>query len=470
MSLPRWAREAFRTALHLACDSAAVFLAFYIAYSVRFSWDWFAGHVPITGTDPGWEHWRRFLQAIVPLWILILASSCRLYSRSYASPFDRLLRIAQGTFLGTLATLVAAFLYSRLGYSRLTILIAGPSAMATVAVSHFFVLWIDGLLAAFEKTRPMLLIGGGKVSELIREHVTSKQPSRRIIETPELPGTEELIARAAREGIGEVVLVRTDVDRKILLELAETCESEEITFRMIPDLLELRLGEIQLDDSLGLPAYRLQHTQLTRANFLAKRIFDLFFSAAVLAGLSPVLAVIAILIRLDSKGPALFKQDRLGFRGEPFKAFKFRTMIVDAEKKLDQVKATENDQKGGFFKAKSDPRVTRVGRWLRRFSLDELPQFINVFFGTMSVVGPRPLALTTGEMEELIRNFGPTAKKRVNTMPGITGLWQVSGRSDISAEERFKLDMFYIENWSLGLDLEIILRTVPAMISGKGAY
>lgn len=225
-----------------------------------------------------------------------------------------------------------------------------------------------------------------------------------------------------------------------------------------------------MDGSLGLPAYRLQHTQMTWTNFAAKRAFDLIFSSVVLLSLSPVFILIAVLIRLDSKGPAFFKQGRIGYRGEPFEALKFRTMILDAESRVDAVKKEANDQEGGFFKAKADPRVTVVGKFLRRFSLDELPQFINVFFGTMSVVGPRPLALTTGEMESLVINFGSTAKKRVNTMPGITGLWQVSGRSDISAEERFKLDMFYIEHWSLGLDLEIILRTVPAMISGKGAY
>ena len=129
-----------------------------------------------------------------------------------------------------------------------------------------------------------------------------------------------------------------------------------------------------------------------------------------------------------------------------------------------------NDQKGGFFKAKEDPRITRVGRLLRRYSLDEFPQFINVFLGEMSVVGPRPLAEKTGEMEELIREFGPTAKKRLNILPGITGLWQVSGRSDVSSQQRFALDMFYIEHWSLGLDFQIVMKTVPAMLSGKGAY
>jgi lipopolysaccharide/colanic/teichoic acid biosynthesis glycosyltransferase len=165
----------------------------------------------------------------------------------------------------------------------------------------------------------------------------------------------------------------------------------------------------------------------------------------------------------------LYKQRRYGYKGRVFDAYKFRTMVVDAEKKIASVKHL-NDQKGAFFKSKDDPRVTRVGKWLRRFSLDEFPQFLNVVLGEMSVVGPRPLALTTGEVEALERDFGATAKKRMNILPGITGLWQVSGRSDVSSERRFSLDLFYIEHWSLGMDLEIILKTVPAMLFGKGAY
>ena len=144
-------------------------------------------------------------------------------------------------------------------------------------------------------------------------------------------------------------------------------------------------------------------------------------------------------------------------------------MVFDAESRIQSVKGM-NAHGGAFFKAKNDPRVTGVGRFLRRLSLDEFPQFINVLFGEMSVVGPRPLAVTTGEKEKLEADFGPTAKKRMNILPGITGLWQVSGRSDVDSAQRFALDMFYIEHWSLGLDLEIILKTGPAMVLGKGAY
>ncbi|MCR4295868.1 MAG: sugar transferase, partial [Elusimicrobia bacterium] len=208
---------------------------------------------------------------------------------------------------------------------------------------------------------------------------------------------------------------------------------------------------------------------LTRANFLAKRIFDVIFSALLLAATAPAWLVVCALIKLDSPGPVLFKQGRYGYKRKVFQAFKFRTMVADAEASIGAVKGL-NDQKGAFFKAKSDPRVTRVGKWLRRFSLDEFPQFLNALLGDMSVVGPRPLALTTGEVEALEREFGATAKKRMNILPGITGLWQVSGRSDVSSEQRFALDLYYIEHWSLGLDLEIIIKTPAVMAFGKGAY
>jgi lipopolysaccharide/colanic/teichoic acid biosynthesis glycosyltransferase len=208
---------------------------------------------------------------------------------------------------------------------------------------------------------------------------------------------------------------------------------------------------------------------MTRVNFTAKRAFDLSFCLLVflIAGLPWLLAV--LLIRLDSQGPALYKQKRYGYKSRIFYAYKFRTMVQDAESRVAAVKAAHAPS-GAFFKVKDDPRITRAGRWLRRFSLDEFPQFINVLMGDMSVVGPRPLALASGEMETLQREFGETAKKRMNTLPGITGLWQVSGRSDVASDQRFALDMFYIEHWSLGLDLEIILKTIPAILSAKGAY
>ena len=467
--IPRWLRHAVRVLLHLACDAGAVTLAFRLAYELRFHAGWFLSAFPLPGEDPGWQPYIRILFALVPMWLGVFWYSCELYAHSALGLADRFLLILKGTMLASLVTLAGTLIYGRLEYSRLMLILACPLALALVSLSQLFVLRIDAWLALFEETSPLLVVGGGKIAEVVRDNLRERHPGVEIHEVESFDDPERVLEAARAAGAREIVLVRGASGRPEVLALAEACESEGIGFKMIPDLLELRLGEIQMDDSLGLPAYQIKHTSLTEANYAAKRAFDIAFSLGVLAACSLPLGFIALFIRLGSPGPVLYRQQRMGYKGRPFDAFKFRTMVADAESRIETVKAASGPQ-GGFFKAKDDPRVTPIGRLLRRFSLDEFPQFLNVLRGEMSVVGPRPLALTTGEMEELIREFGSTAKKRTNILPGITGLWQVSGRSDVSSEQRFALDMFYIEHWSLGLDLQIILRTIPAMLFGKGAY
>lgn len=464
--IPRWLRHAGRVSLQLVFDGAAVAVAYALAYRLRFHNEWVSAFVPIQGEVPPWTLYASLLYAIVPMWLALYWYDSRLYSSAYRPGADRFLMILKGAILGSLATLAATFVYSRLEYSRLMLLIAGPLAVVLVSSSQFIVLQLDSLIARHEASTPLVLIGGGKTAELIRGNLLSRHPGLPIHQIEELKSADEALRAARGFGAREIVLTRSLKGNSAVLELAELCENAGIDFKMVPDLLELRLGELQMDDSLGLLAYRLQHTSLTRTNYAAKRVFDAAFSLLVLLVAGVPLAVIALLIKLDSKGPVLYRQKRLGHKGLVFEAFKFRTMHVDAEARLKDVRVPQ----GGFFKLKDDPRVTAVGRWLRRFSLDEFPQFLNVLRGEMSVVGPRPLAVTTGEMEELVREFGATAKKRMNMLPGITGLWQVSGRSDVDSRERFGLDMYYIERWSLGMDLEIILKTVPAMLFGKGAY
>lgn len=466
--MPRWLRLSFVRILRLAGDGAAVAAAHYAAYRLRFHSSWVVEHVPVIGVDPGWDLYARLLWLIVPLWLGVFWYSSRLYRHSWQSPFDLVIQAAKGTVLSSMAVLATTLLFGRLEYSRFMLLMACVLAGTGVLASHALADWVDDLLASWEKVQPMLIVGGGKASELLRENLKERHPNLPVIEREAIPTPAELEAAVAAEGVGEVVLVSSRDAQGKLLELAEACETAGLPLRMLPDLLELRMGELQFDESLGVPAYRLQHTQMTRANYYAKRAFDLVICLAVGLILGPFLLLLAALIRLDSAGPALFRQGRLGLRGQVFQAFKFRTMVVDAETQVADVKKEVGAK--GFFKAKDDPRVTRMGRFLRRYSLDEFPQFLNVLRGEMSLVGPRPLAVTSGEMESLIAQFGATAKKRMNILPGITGLWQVSGRSDISDEQRFALDLFYIERWSLGLDLEIVLRTVPAMLSGKGAY
>ena len=196
-----------------------------------------------------------------------------------------------------------------------------------------------------------------------------------------------------------------------------------------------------------------------------KRAFDIAASAALLLVLSPVLAVIALCVRCGDGGPAIFAQKRVGRDGEPIEFLKFRSMVVDAEARLAELQQKQRDRGNDvLFKMSDDPRITRVGRFLRRYSLDELPQLWNVLRGDMSLVGPRPA------LPSEVAGYDDDAHRRLAVRPGITGLWQVSGRSDLSWDDTVRLDLFYVDNWSFVQDLLILVRTVRAVVASRGAY
>ncbi|CAB4770736.1 unannotated protein [freshwater metagenome] len=212
----------------------------------------------------------------------------------------------------------------------------------------------------------------------------------------------------------------------------------------------------------GLPLIYVDEPQFTGGRRVVKRAVDLVGSVVGLVVLSPVLLMTAIVIRVTSSGPALFKQVRVGKAGQEFACWKFRSMYSDAEERLASL-ATSNEADGLLFKIRDDPRITPVGRFLRRSSIDELPQLFNVLGGSMSLVGPRPLAVAD-------EAFQGDERRRMLVRPGITGLWQVSGRGDQSWDEAVRLDLYYVENWSLSLDIAIMLRTLLAVVRGSGAY
>jgi exopolysaccharide biosynthesis polyprenyl glycosylphosphotransferase len=194
-----------------------------------------------------------------------------------------------------------------------------------------------------------------------------------------------------------------------------------------------------------------------------KRVTDIVLVGMGLIVLAPILALIALAVKLDSRGPVFYGQLRLGKDGRQFKMLKFRSMNVDADKRLSELKQ-QNEATGPLFKMRRDPRVTRVGRFIRRWSLDELPQLINVFRGEMSLVGPRP------PMPSEVAEYEDWQLGRLRAVPGVTGLWQVSGRSEVPFHDMVRLDLHYIRNWSLALDVEILLRTIPAVLTSRGAY
>lgn len=232
---------------------------------------------------------------------------------------------------------------------------------------------------------------------------------------------------------------------------------------MAPALTDIAGPRIHTQQVAGLPLIHVTTPTLDGGQGVAKRLFDVLVSTLLIIISSPVMAGVAILVKIESQGPALFKQERVGMEGEHFEMLKFRSMVVDAEQQLTEL-AQHSDGNGLLFKMKNDPRVTRVGKFIRKFSLDELPQLFNIFAGSMSLVGPRP------PLPSEVAAYEHDVRRRLLVKPGLTGLWQVSGRSNLSWQDSVRLDLYYVENWSLAGDLMILLKTFRAVFRGAGAY
>jgi exopolysaccharide biosynthesis polyprenyl glycosylphosphotransferase len=248
-----------------------------------------------------------------------------------------------------------------------------------------------------------------------------------------------------------------------ILDLLRHCQKRGVRAQVVPDLLQLSLNRVEFNNMAGIPMLSVRNVSLSQTSLLLKRLLDL--TIVILGGIPALLlmGLIAVAIKLDSSGPIIYSALRVGPDGKLFRMYKFRSMVDGAEAQKEEL-AHLNEADGPIFKMKHDPRLTRVGRFIRRTSLDELPQLYNVLLGNMSLVGPRPPLL------EEVEEYKPWHRQRLAVIGGITGLWQVSGRSDLTFDELCLLDIYYIENWSLMLDIRILLQTIPHSLFGRGAY
>lgn len=248
-----------------------------------------------------------------------------------------------------------------------------------------------------------------------------------------------------------------------VLELVDICRQHQTQPQVVPDLFQLGLNHVESSSMAGIPILTIRELNLSQAGQRAKRVIDLVLVALATGPALLITLILAIAIKLESPGPIFYSQERVGRFGKQFRMFKFRSMVVNAD---DQKGALQemNEASGPIFKIKNDPRLTRVGRLIRRLSLDELPQLLNIWRGEMSLVGPRP------PLPEEVAQYQPWHTRRLEVKGGLTGLWQISGRSDLTFDEGCLLDIYYIENWSLALDMRLILQTIPYLISGRGAY
>ena len=378
-------------------------------------------------------------QATIIALVFALASGQRFnsYFLFYGSLFFGIVYI---TTLRYAHTLLTGKLLEKAGYRRRALLVG--SGKHIEAVAH--------ALAGRSHT-PVDLVG------YISLKPRPQNGLRSLGQLVELPDV------LARERIQEVIIADPDFPQEQAVELVDQCHRRGVSVHIAPSTMEILFKRAEFVPGESVPLFTLRPPVFEGIDYAVKRTFDLVLSTVLLVVLSPILLASAIAVRLSSRGPVIYYSTRPGMAGRPFRCFKFRTMRVHG----DQVQAdleSLNEASGALFKIRRDPRLTAVGRLLRRFSLDELPQLVNVIRGEMSLVGPRPLPMRDFERLE------DWHKKRYLVLPGITGLWQVSGRAELDFDDLVRLDFLYLERWSVFLDLVIMLKTIPAVFSRRGAF
>ena len=421
------------------------------------------------------------LWAGVALWL-------RLYGRRQnARAGGRLRRVLNAIAVLSAVLIVYTFFSRQVGAddpSRSFVLLFAPMSLALLMAANYAVLtasvWI-GRRFRFEER--VAVAGEGPEADYVAERLSSWGGSARVVGFIVPSSGGGLLPASAGPVLGTTatlaeVINRARLDRIIVangslpVEEANTCT--RIARRMGVVTAHALAGVIDADEDAllrvgnGLAMVELRPQPFGQRQEMVKRIFDAAISAILLSLLLPLLLVLAILVKLTSPGPVFYVSDRVGRAGRHFRFYKFRTMFPGADAL--RARAGVNELDGHLFKIKDDPRVTALGRFMRRFSLDELPQLVNVLIGNMSLVGPRPLPAGDLDPDGRSRRFAAWAQERAEAMPGITCLWQIRGRSDLPFERMIELDLEYIRNWSLGLELEILLETPLAVLSGRGAY
>ena len=414
--------------------------------------------------DDGTDRVISLAPLLVGVWVVVFAAF-RLYDRA---PVRR----NPGAFIGASfcwagLALAGTAVYPQSGLGPAVVLVA--ASLALFAASVMRLLFERGVARVYRR-------GLGQTPVL----VAGREPDRRRVLRAMAPGAYVLAGEVDLDGsVADLAALRSALDstdaRVVVLAGAERLPDDEllgllhsvrlrgVPLRVVPGALALMRGRTILSEGMGMPLLDVRYPQLDNHQRALKRALDVAVSASGLLLLASLFIAIAIAVRLDSPGPVLFRQKRVGADEKTFICFMFRSMRADAEDLQEPLEAM-NEAEGAVFKMRRDPRVTRVGGFLRRWSIDELPQLFNVLKGEMSLVGPRPLPVRDFlKMEE-------EDKRRLGAVPGMTGYWQISGRSNLSFEDMVRLDLYYMENWSLSFDLKIILKTLGAVLRREGAY
>jgi len=461
-------------------DIVLINVAFAIGYWIRYELQWIrivdeANYVPYS------EYLPIGLLLTVILIVAYWLDGVYEFPRG-RSWLNEVYRIIRGTTTGVIIMVVGLFFYRPYFYSRLIFIYAFVLIVFLLGFSRLLKnLVLVQLRERGIGVRRVLIVGAGETGRMVMRTIVAQpelgyQILGFIDDDPEKSNSEigrfkglgtidnlRNLIQAEDSNIEEVIITLPWMYHRKIVNIMAQCERQNMTARLVPDLFQMSLSRVEIEDLNGIPLIGIREITFSRWGLIVKRAIDIIASATALIALAPLLGLIALAIMLDSPGPVLFRQTRVGKDGKTFTLHKFRSMRVGAEQEQDKL-AERNEATGPLFKMRDDPRLTRVGKILRRFSLDELPQLLNVLRGEMSLVGPRP------PLPKEVDEYQEWHKKRLAIAPGLTGLWQVSGRSDLTFDEMVLLDIYYIENWSPALDTIITLRTIPRVIFGDGAY
>jgi exopolysaccharide biosynthesis polyprenyl glycosylphosphotransferase len=446
-----------------------------LAQAVRFGWD---PHAPVSGPSapPYW-----FVSAAVAfLWLVNLTLANSREARILGHGPQEFQRVVSASWYTFAIVAIVGFL-TQWQISRGYLLFALPVGTLALLIYRFaWRTWIHAQRDSGELQAQVLVAGPWRTSEeMMRRLRQSRRAGFNVIgvclpptssgdlsedlkDVPVLGLINESVAVAQRVGAEYLLLTgNDDLSLSESRHLGWELEGTGIGLIVAPAIMDIAGPRVMMSPVEGLPLMHVDPAEFSGRKYLVKSIADRVSVVVLLAILALPMLVVALIVKGTSPGPVLFRQQRIGLGGKPFQMLKFRSMSVDAESRLSEVIGGEI---GLFYKAIDDPRVTPVGKFLRRYSIDELPQLLNVLKGDMSLVGPRP------QVEAEVAQYNDLAHRRLLVKPGMTGLWQVSGRSSLSAEEAIRLDAYYAENWSLGGDFMIVVRTVKAVLSREGAY